>query len=360
MTGLPERLVATDGFCGAGGLSLGLRQAGFDLGYAFDNNKWAIATYVKNLGDHGEVADATIMSGADILKKADTADLDLLAGGPPCQGFSKQKRGAHLGDKRNALVSEFLRLIGEVRPKAFLMENVAMMAQIRGQHLVNRFHALEDYELVGYFYVAADYGVAQTRERYVLAGIRNDQPGSFYIPSPTTPKWLTVGEVIGGLPEPPPNYKEHATYPNHQDARVTPINIMRFSHVPQGGGWQDIPFELRLPCHQVVNTMQGGWPDVYGRLRWDGQCPTITGGFDSFTRGRYGHPLQDRPLTPREAARLQGFPDDFVFTGTRYDVRHQIGNAVPVPLAEAVGLAVARALRGEVPRRKALEEQTLF
>ena len=87
---------------------------------------------------------------------------------------------------------------------------------------------------------------------------------------------------------------------------------------------------------------------MYGRLRWDGQCPTITGGFDSFTRGRYGHPLKNRPLTPREAARLQGFPDAYVFLGTRHDIRHQIGNAVPVPLAKALGARVVAALDGEL------------
>jgi DNA (cytosine-5)-methyltransferase 1 len=348
----PETFIAVDAFCGAGGLSMGLRQAGFDLRYAFDNNKWSITTYVKNLGDHAEIADATGVSRDRIVQKANVADLDLLAGGPPCQGFSKQKRGAHLGDSRNALVVEFLRLVREVKPKAFLMENVAIMAQIRGRDLVDKFHEIDEYELVGHFYVAADYGVAQTRERYVLVGIRRDQPGSFYVPAPTTPVWPTVGEVIGDLPEPPVNYREHPDYPNHQNARVTPINIERFSHVPQGGGWQDIPYDLRLPCHQVVDTSKGGWPDVYGRLEWNGQCPTITGGFDSFTRGRYGHPLRDRPLTPREAARLQGFPDSFIFTGTRYDVRHQIGNAVPVSLARAVGLGIHAALRGEASTSK--------
>ena len=98
-----------------------------------------------------------------------------------------------------------------------------------------------------------------------------------------------------------------------------------------------------------IQIATGGWPDVYGRLKWDGQCPTITGGFDSFTRGRYGHPLQDRPLTPREAARLQGFPDDFVFLGTRADIRRQIGNAVPPPLARIIGRAIIDQLSS--PRR---------
>jgi DNA (cytosine-5)-methyltransferase 1 len=169
-----------------------------------------------------------------------------------------------------------------------------------------------------------------------------------------------VGGVIGDLPEPPGDYKDHPDFPNHQAARVTQQNIERFSYVPEGGGWQDIPFDLRLPCHQKVDTSRGGWPDVYGRLRWDGQCPTITGGFDSFTRGRYGHPRSDRPLTPREAARLQSFPDSHVFLGTRHDIRHQIGNAVPPKLAEQIGAQVIRALSGTTPRRHSAAPMSLF
>ena len=335
---------AVDAFCGAGGLSLGLLRAGFDVRYAFDRNAPAITTYVKNLGEHAECVDAFGVSGAGLLGRAGVAELDLLAGGPPCQGFSKQKRGAHLGDDRNALVMEYLRLVEEATPKAFLLENVPMMAQLRGRHLVDRFHLLDGYVLTGHYYVAADYGVAQTRQRFMLVGIRRDQPGTFAVPAPTSPDWPTVGAVIGDLPEPPADHTEHPDHPNHQAARVTAANVARFAYVPEGGGWQDIPFESRLACHRVVDVTKGGWPDVYGRLRWDGQCPTITGGFDSFTRGRYGHPRADRPLTPREAARLQGFPDTFGFTGTRYDVRHQIGNAVPVPLACAVGAAIRAAL----------------
>lgn len=339
-----DRLVAVDAFCGAGGLSLGLRRAGFDVRLAFDLEPWSIVTHKKNLGDSGTLLDVRQLSGEQVKEIAGTDGIDLLAGGPPCQGFSKQKRGAHLGDDRNALVGEFLRLVNELRPRAFLLENVAIMAQVRGRHLVQRFHSLVDYNLVGHFYTAADYGVAQTRERFILVGMRTDQTKGFQVPQPTTPHWFTVGQVIGDLPEPPEDYSEHPEFANHQRARVTQANIDRFSFVPEGGGWQSIPFDLRLRCHQVVDVKRGGWPDVYGRLRWDGQCPTITGGFDSFTRGRYGHPRFDRPLTPREAARLQGFGDDFVFAGTRYDVRHQIGNAVPVPLATAVADSIRAAL----------------
>jgi DNA (cytosine-5)-methyltransferase 1 len=342
-----DRPTCVDLFCGAGGLSLGLRHAGFAVRAAVDSDAAAIATYAANLGEHAAVADVAELRAADVLAlgELDAGELDLLAAGPPCQGFSKQKRGAHLGDRRNALVLEFLRLVAELRPRAFLLENVSQLAQARGRHLVREFGRL-DYELAGHFYVAADYGVAQSRERFVMVGLQRSERGRFRAPGPTSPAWPTVGEAIGDLPEPPADYTDHPEYPNHQAARVTAVNVERFSHVPQGGGWQDIPPDLRLACHKTVDVRRGGWPDVYGRLRWDGQCPTITGGFDSFTRGRYGHPRRDRPLTPREAARLQGFPDDFVFRGTRYDIRHQIGNAVPVPLAEAIGAAVVHALAG--------------
>lgn len=339
--------VAIEGFCGPGGMSLGLHQAGFDVRLAFDIDKFAVDTHRRNLGENCMVADAADLTGDELMAKAsvETGKIDLFAGGPPCQGFSKQKRGAHLGDDRNELVLHYVRLVEELRPRYFLFENVAIFGQKRGRHYIDEMaHRLKDYRLFPGFYNSANFGLAQTRERFVMIGQRRDQKTRVHLPVPKVTQRTTVGEALVGLPEPPLDYTDHSDFPNHQRARVTALNIERFSHVPQGGGWQDIPFELRLPCHKVAKPATGGWPDVYGRLKWDGQCPTITGGFDSFTRGRYGHPLQDRPLTPREAARLQGFPDDFVFAGTRGDIRSQIGNAVPPPLAQAFGLELLRAL----------------
>jgi len=338
---------AIDSFCGPGGMSLGLSLAGFNVAYAFDKDEKAIETHSKNLPELAEIAEAQHLSGNDILNKANKrpGEIDLFAGGPPCQGFSKQKRGAHLGDKRNGLIEEYIRLVQEIQPRFFLFENVAIFGQKRGAKYVDMMgKAFANYKLHPHFYNAADYGLAQTRERFIVVGQREDLGCTFTIPTPTVAKWKTVGEVIGDLPEPPANYTHHPDYPNHQRARVTEINIKRFSFVPQGGGWQDIPREYQLECHKKADTSRGGWPDVYGRLRWDGQCPTITGGFDSFTRGRYGHPLQDRPITPREAARIQGFPDWFTFYKTRADMRSQIGNAVPPPLAQAVALEIGKAL----------------
>ena len=338
---------AVDAFSGPGGMSLGLQQAGLRMAFAFDNNDRAVSTYCANLGEHCVVGDARELTGEQIIQAAEiqAGDLALLAGGPPCQGFSKQKRGAHLGDDRNDLILEYLRLISEVRPRFFILENVKIFGQKRGRMYLEEMHRqLDEYDIRPEFYNSANFGLAQTRERFVAVGSRKDQAAWFNKPAATVTTWKTVGDVLSGLPEPPEDYSDHPEYPNHQRARVTEINIKRFSHVPQGGGWQEIPYDLRLDCHKKSDVTAGGWPDVYGRLSWDGQCPTITGGFDSFTRGRYGHPLEDRPITPREAARIQGFPDEYVFHGTRGDIRSQIGNAVPPPLAKAIGLEIARCL----------------
>lgn len=353
-----KKYVFIEAFCGPGGMSLGLERAGFKPGIAFDLDEWAVKTYRHNLPGECRVADARKVDPKELLGKLSLrrGHLALVAGGPPCQGFSKQTRGAHLGDPRNDLVTRYAELVHAILPRAFIFENVAIFGQKRGRQYLRFMQAhLGEYALYPHFYNCADYGLAQTRERFVVVGVRRDQQVQFSPPLPSVKRWRTVGEVLSGLPEPPEDYSVHPEFPNHQRARVTAINIQRFSHVPQGGGWRDVPEELRLPCHQAVDTSSGGWPDVYGRLEWNGQCPTITGGFDSFTRGRYGHPLQDRPLTPREAARLQGFPDDYEFLGTRGHQRSQIGNVVPPPLAEAIGREVLHCLRVadglEKPRR---------
>lgn len=343
-----RRFKVIESFSGAGGMSLGLEWAGFDVALAFDYNDAAIKTHTNNLSGKAIVADARSMTGHGLRTQAGigkASELDLFTGGPPCQGFSKQKRGAHNGDSRNDLVLEFTRLVCELNPRYFLFENVAIFGQKRGQKYLRQMAvSMGNYQFYPHFYNASLYGLPQTRERFIMVGRRKDQRPGFRVPKPTVKKPRTLGHVLAGLPEPPEDYSVHPEFPNHQNARVTQINTERFSHVPQGGGWQDIPWNLRLPCHKTVDPSRGGWPDVYGRLDWNGYCPTITGGFDSFTRGRYGHPLRDRPLTPREAARIQGFGDRFAFYGNRGDVRTQIGNAVPPPLAEAVGLSIAYCL----------------
>lgn len=340
-------LTSIESFCGAGGMALGLTEAGFDVQLAFDNDPAHVRTYNHNIGPKAHVLDASTVTGRELLEMSGIrrGELDLFSGGPPCQGFSKQRRGAaYLDDPRNKLVLDFARITTEMMPRAFLFENVAIFGQKRGAAFVEEIAAiLSDYDIACFQVCGSDFGLAQTRSRFLMIGVRGDQ-GAAPTMLATQDTYFSVRDVIGDLPPPPADYGVHPDFSNHQKCRITALNEERFSHVPQGGGWQSIPWELRLPCHKVADVKSGGWPDVYGRLAWDGQCPTITVGFDSFTRGRYGHPAQHRAITPREAARLQGFPDNFHFLGNRMDVRTQIGNAVPPPLAKAAGLAIGASL----------------
>lgn len=344
------KLVAVESFCGAGGMALGLKRANFDVRLAFDNVAVNIRTHNLNLGSSGRVFDAFTLDATTILEitGVERGGIDCFAGGPPCQGFSKQRRGAAaLADPRNRLVVEFARLVNDLQAKTFLFENVQIFGQKRGEALIEEMaQKLADYRIFCFHVSGADYGLAQARTRFLMIGIRADISTQEPVLKKSA-KRITVRDVIADLPAPPEDFSEHELFPNHAKCKITKLNELRFSHVRQGHGWQDIPFELRLPCHQTADTSSGGWPDVYGRLAWDGQCPTITVGFDSFTRGRYGHPEQHRAITPREAARLQGFPDEFRFLGNKMEVRTQIGNAVPPPLAQAAGEAIARVLYGE-------------
>lgn len=353
-----KRLNAIESFCGAGGMSVGLGRADFDVRFAFDNDQRSVDTYRHNVGEHVDVLDASSVCGAELLERAGLCpgDLDVFSGGPPCQGFSKQRRGAAaLDDPRNGLVREYARLVQETGPKAFLFENVQIFGQKRGRKLIDEVaERLSEYVVHDFFVCSSDFGIAQSRGRFLMIGLHRDLRASVPV-LPTCERQVTVRDAIGDLPPPPADYSEHPEVANHIQCKITPTNSLRIAHVPQGGGWRDIPYELRLPCHQRVDTSKGGWPDVYGRLSWDGVCPTITGGFDSFSRGRYGHPEQDRSITPREAARLQGFDDDFRFIGNRADVRRMIGNAVPPPVAEAAGIAIARSLDRSVSVKTARE-----
>lgn len=342
--------VAIDIFSGAGGLSLGLREAGFDVRLAVDSDSAAVRTYRHNLGGHiieGSVRDLT---ARQILAKAGlrVGECDLFAGGPPCQGFSLQRRGPEK-DERNNLVLEFPRIVEGVRPRFFLMENVPGLLSKRGREFFRQVNArLED---LGYRTVvgkldAVEFGVPQFRQRVFLIGHLQGM-AAFAFPQAQidSKKWRTVRDAIGSLPAPPADGSPHPTIPNHYgEARLSKTNIERLKHIPPGGGREHLPTHLQLPCH--VNNPTHRHLDVYGRLAWDKPSGTITARFDSFTRGKFAHPEHHRSITLREGARLQTFPDEFVFFGNREECARQIGNAVPPRLAECIGKAIIAALRG--------------
>ena len=333
---------AVDLFCGAGGLSLGLQRAGFQVAYASDLDAIACETYRQNLGSHIEHADIANLTASHILAKsrAEIGELAVVAGAPPCQGFSVQRRGSTI-DSRNDLVLRFYELALELRPKAILMENVVTLFGIRGRSETagaERMCTSAGYSLHRAILDANQFDVPQHRRRAFMVAIRGDVASRFEFPAPQNKRPLTVRDAIGDLPSPPRDYTNSSHIANHIRVKISDLNTLRISHVPPGGGRQDIPFELQLPCHQKNDGHRH--LDVYGRMRWDSPAPTITAMFDNFTRGRFAHPSEDRPITGREGARLQSFPDSFHFVGPKKTVARHIGNAVPPNLAFHVANAI--------------------
>tara|TARA_Y100000310_G_scaffold61728_1_gene56986 strand:- start:353 stop:1435 length:1083 start_codon:yes stop_codon:yes gene_type:complete len=325
-------------------MALGLKAAGFDCLLAFDNDRNALETYRHSVGKEGTALDAEDLAGETLLETVGLkpGELDLFSGGPPCQGFSLQRRAGYESDQRNNLVKNYFQLVEQLMPRVFLLENVVMLGKERGRKYIaegfSRLHRI-GYQITFGEVNCANYGIAQTRRRFIAVGMFERAP--FLFPPHThQEKWITVREAIGDLPDCPEDFTEHPAYANHIRCNATKKNLKMLSYVPPGGGWRDIPQSLWLECMKRWDGVSGGWPDVYGRLEWNRQCPTITAGFDSFSRGRYTHPTWNRALSPREAARLQTFPDNVRFYGTRHDVRLQIGNAVPPRLAEVFGKAI--------------------
>lgn len=334
---------AIDLFCGAGGFSLGLSWANFKIVAALDNDKAARATYALNFGLEPIEKDAALTTADEILGEAHLGpgECTLVVGGPPCQGFSVQRRGER-DDPRNALVKTFVDTVLRIRPRFFVIENVEGLLSKHGREFQT--YVQEKSGRAGYHchtmkLNAADYGVPQIRRRVLIVGERADE-GRLYFTFPA-PRYLpteyrTVRMAIGSLPSPPSDGSPHPSIWNHyREAKLSAKNLERLTYIPEGGGREDLPRRLALPCH--TKNKKHRHLDVYGRLAWDSPAVTITARFDSFTRGRFGHPVENRTITLREGARLQSFPDDFQFIGNREQVARQIGNAVPPLLAKAIG-----------------------
>lgn len=350
-----SRLTAIDLFAGAGGLSLGLQRAGFDVVAAVENWDRAAASYRANFTHPVIEEPVESVTGNELLQKAgDLESVDLIAGGPPCQGFSIQRIGED-ADKRNLLIFEFHRLVSEIQPRMFLMENVAGLLGRRGRPHFDRL--LELFSVIGYDTKvqrvdAADFGVPQHRKRILLFGWQSARVSALPF-TPASHPVRTVRDAIGDLPEPP---QDHSPTPNdalHRRTKMSALNLERISRIPEGGGFEDLPVELRVNCHKA-GAQKIGHRNVYGRLHYDKPSVTITARFDSFTRGKFGHPVKNRNISLREGARLQTFPDSFQFVGGQEDVAAQIGNAVPVKLAEEIGRMIKAHLSdlGSVPERQ--------
>lgn len=332
--GQSQRPIVVDAFSGAGGIALGFHWAGFETGFAFDVDKDAVATFSSNISEKADVQDVRAKVVRDAILKNTSGRNYVLVGGPPCQGFSQQRRGDNM-DARNNLVMAFAELVDDLSshpPSAVVLENVTYLDSPRGRDILSKFISKLEafgYSVSRYDMNSADYGVPQLRKRILLVALKCDVASTICQIKPLTAKvWPTVGEVLRGLPPAGPD----APIKNHVPSSEGELNKRRIAFVDMGGGRLSIPEELQLACHKKYN----GHLDVYGRLDWFGQARTITGGFDSFTRGEFAHPFLNRSITHREAARIQGFPDYFEFKGNKSAVRRQIGNAVPPPLAYAI------------------------
>lgn len=337
------QLASVDLFCGSGGLTLGLEAAGLTTKYAADIDESAIATFNQNIGPQGEVMDVMSPEIVEIIEARVGTSPFIIAGGPPCQGFSQQRRG-HNVDDRNTLVLRHAEIALALtrRPAAIVLENVMYLDSPRGKKILKQYFELLErngYQVKRYDINSADFGLPQTRKRIIVMAVDTDVTYKFEGPAPMNPhRWRTIGETLTGLPI------ERMDLPNHVRSRESPVNIRRMSFVDMGRGRTAIPSDLQMPCHRGYD----GHLDVYGRLDWFEYARTITGGFDSSSRGEYTHPFKNRSITAREAARIQGFPDDFSFLGNKAAVRQQIGNAVPPPLGYAIGTSVLKTLGGHI------------
>lgn len=350
---------AIDLFAGGGGLTYGLKQAGFAVTAAVENDPHACATLAAN---HPEVAiyqrNIQDISGHELRVDATTKDIDLLVGCPPCQGFTSLTAKYRRTDPRNNLIHEMARLVKEIQPRAIMMENVPGLAQ-RGKALLDRFCA--DIKVLGYLpemavLQVADYGVPQYRRRLVLLAGRG-----FAIPMPAAThdregqqgrsQWRTVRKTLQRMTTVPLTLHEArkrggASQANWHVVRTLSIqNRLRLQHARPGGNWSDIPEALRPPCHQGKYR---GFPNVYGRMAWDAPAPTITGGCTTLSKGRFGHPEEDRTISVREAALLQTFPLNYQFDTPFMDhACNIIGNALPCVFAEVVARQCHKYLRAQ-------------
>ena len=341
---------AFDLFCGAGGLSIGLRNAGFSITAAVDNWQPALDSYAINFDHPCFLENVERLDASRLAEWGINGPFDIVAGGPPCQGFSIQRIGEDV-DTRNDLIFEFARVVAELHPRLFLMENVPGMLGKRGAAVAQRFQEVMSaagYTIVRDVLEAAHFGVPQFRRRVFYVGWRVEEDLDFGFPGPTHTNgtYLTVRDAIADLPSPPTDFTPAPNDPLHRRMRLSKKNLERLALIPPGGGFESLPPDMRAACHRD-GAAKIGHRNAYGRLDPDRPAGTITARFDSFTRGRFAHPWENRNISLREGARLQGFPDDHLFLGTQEEIAAQIGNAVPPPLAEAVCRRLFNALSGQ-------------
>lgn len=342
---------AVDLFCGVGGLTRGLLDAGiqtvagYDLDEAcrfpYEHNNPPVKFYKQSI---------TELTGHQLSKHYPKGHVRILVGCAPCQTFSKYTQGLKNGsDPKWTILYEFARLVRELKPEIVSMENVPELQR----HFV--FHDfLNMLSDEGFHFVAdpekrvvycPNYGIPQQRSRLVILASRLG-PIDLIPPTHTPDRYRNVSDVLRSLP-PLKAGGESSTDPMHRTSRLAPNNLRRIRYSKPGGSWRDWPRELIAKCHRDKTGKT--YPSVYGRMEWDKPSPTITTQFYGFGSGRFGHPEQDRAISLREGALLQSFPEDYKFVEPNGEycfktIGRMIGNAVPVRLGEIIGNSMSRHL----------------
>jgi len=327
---MKKKFTAIDLFCGAGGLTVGLKKAGFKVIAGVEFNPLAAEAYLLNHRDHLLFQkDIRKLSPYEVMAKLNIkpGELDLLAGCPPCQGFSSHRtrnKSSSIDDERNDLIFEFLKYIEAFLPKTVMMENVPALA--KDERIIKMVTKLRK---IGYsidensiqIKDAANYGVPQRRKRLIF---KASKFGKIENPH-TARKKITVKDAISNLCEAGKSGDWLHDYPEFRTEKTKKL----ISLIPKDGGSRsDLPLEYWLPCHK---NNPGGYKDVYGRMCWNDVAPTITGGCTNPSKGRFLHPEFNRAITLREAALLQTFPKKYKFpvNASKDDIALMIGNALP-------------------------------
>ena len=331
-----------DFFSGCGGTSRGFKNSGMDIIFALDNDKDAAETFHNNFPEthfcNQSITDIKTSYLEPFVEACGDSPL-LFCGCAPCQPFTKQNTSKPNSDKRTSLLDEFRRFVECYLPHYVFIENVPGMQKLRSKK--NPFHRFLKYLEENSFHTSFDivysqsYGVPQRRRRLVLIASRLAEiefPPETHGPT-TGREFATVRQSIIKYPAIEQG-ETHPVIPNHRAAALSPLNLRRIQATPEGGGRMNWPDDLVLECHKK---QYRGHTDVYGRMLWDEPSTGLTTRCISLSNGRFGHPVQDRAISVREAASLQTFPDNFIFSGTLSSMAKQIGNAVPVKLAEKFG-----------------------
>lgn len=341
---LSKAVKVFDFFSGCGGASAGLRASGHEIAFGLDNDPEAAQTFQANFEEAEfvcrDIEDVSEESLAEVVGHWKDHPL-LFNVCAPCQLFSRQRRGATAkDDRRLALLGHVLRFVRRYHPEVVLAENVPGLrdGDIGGQVFLDFTSALQasGYWTQDKVVRSQDYGVPQRRARLVLLASRLGPigfPSKTHGPGTSRPQYSTVSDWIGDLPKISAG-ATHQGVPNHRAAGLSGLNLKRIRATPAGGGWPDLPSNL-LPNSRKSGFR--GFTDVYGRLTWDSPAPALTTRCISYSNGRFGHPEQDRAISVREAACLQTFPLDFVFSGSLNSQARQVGNAVPALLAQRLG-----------------------